>query len=275
VLDERRDATALDLAMTLDLDRYFARIGWATDPAPDLATLSGLVAAHVAAIPFENLDVLLGTPISLELDAVSAKLIDRRRGGYCYEHATLFGAVLERLGFTVRAHSARVTMATPKHAAPRTHMLLSVELPEGAYVVDPGFGGLAPRVPVPLDGSPAGDHWLARDAGEYTLNVRTPDGVVAAWVTPLVPEYPIDFVLANHFTSTHPASSFTQRMMLRAFTGPDSRVTVRNRDVTRWRGDIAEPSVLADRDELRALLAADFGFDLDVSRLRVPDISDW
>jgi N-hydroxyarylamine O-acetyltransferase len=260
--------------VTLDLDRYFARIGW-SDPVPaTFATLAGLLRAHMTTIPFENLDVLLGRPISLELDALQAKLVDARRGGYCYEHATLFAAVLERLGFTVRMHGARVTMMTPKQASPRTHMLLSIELPEGAFVVDPGFGGLAPLVPVPLDGTPAGDHHLERDAGEYTLKVVTPDRVVDAWVTTLTAEYPIDFVLANHFTSTHPLSPFTQRLMMRSFV-EDGKVTVMNRDVNRWLGGPPEPSQLADRAALRDLLAADFGVDLDVATLRVPSIPEW
>lgn len=264
--------------MTLDLDRYFARIGW-TDPVPaTLPTLAGLLRAHMTTIPFENLDVLLGKPPSLELDALQTKLIDNRRGGYCYEHSTLFAAVLERLGYGVKAHSARVTMMTPKHLAPRTHMLLSVDLPEGAFVLDPGFGGLAPLVPVPLDGTVVHglaargeyDHWLERDAGEYTLKVTTPDRVVDAWVTTLVPEFPIDFVLANHYTATHPASPFTQRLLARAFT-ETGKVSVMNRDVNRD----GAPSQLADRAALHDLLVADFGFDLDVSSLQIPSLPDW
>lgn len=260
--------------MTLDLDRYFARIGW-TDPVPPtLPTLAGLLRAHMTTIPFENLDVLLGKPPSLDLDHLQAKLIDAKRGGYCYEHSTLFAAVLERLGYAIKAHSARVTMATPKQLAPRTHMLLSVDLPEGAFVLDPGFGGLAPLSPVPLDGTVAGDHWLERDAGEYTLKVTTPDRVVDAWVTTLTPEYPIDFVLANHYTATHPNSPFTQRLMMRAFTA-DGKLSVMNRDVTRVEHGQPAVSQLADRQALRDLLAADFGFDLDVAALAIPSVPGW
>jgi N-hydroxyarylamine O-acetyltransferase len=260
--------------VTLDLDRYFERIGWTAAPDSTLYTLAGLLHAHMTAIPFENLDVLLGVPIVLDEDALQRKLVDARRGGYCYEHATLFAAVLARLGFVVHTHSARVMRNGSIAASPRTHMLLSVELPEGAFVVDPGFGGLAPVVPVPLDGTPAGDHWLERHGGQYTLKVRTPDAVVDLWVSTLAHDLPIDFVMANHFTSTHPLSGFTQRLMLRAFTG-DGRVTVMNRDVTRWTGTQPQPGQLADRGALRELLVAHFGFDLEVSQLRVPTIPEW
>jgi N-hydroxyarylamine O-acetyltransferase len=261
--------------VTLDLDRYFQRIAWTGATAATMPVLAGLLRAHMVTIPFENLDILLGTPVSLDLDALQDKLVDRKRGGCCYEHATLFQAVIERLGFEVRAHDARVTMLGTKATSARTHMLLTVELPEGAFVLDPGFGGLAPLVPVPLDGQQAGDHWLERDAGEVTLKVRTPDkGIIDAWVTTLAPLYPIDFVVAAHYTSTSPRSGFTQRMMLRAFTD-EGRVAVMNRDVTRWDGDVPTPSRLADRAALHDLLVGDFGFDLDVSHLRVPSIPEW
>ena len=87
-----------DARMTVDLDRYFQRIGWTGSREPTRDVLAGLLVRHTAAIPFENLDVLLGRPPSLALEALEDKLVVRRRGGYCYEHATLFAAVLRALG---------------------------------------------------------------------------------------------------------------------------------------------------------------------------------
>jgi N-hydroxyarylamine O-acetyltransferase len=265
--------------MTLDLDRYFERIGW-TEPVPTtFATVVGLLRAHMTTIPFENLDVLLGKPPSLELDALQAKLIDARRGGYCYEHSTLFATVLERLGFVVRVHSARVIVDSTKETSPRTHMLLSIDLPEGGFVLDPGFGSLAPLVPVPLDGTEAISrpgtpkemtYWLDRNAGDWILKVRTPDGVVDAWVTPLTPDYPVDFVMANHFTATHPRSLFTKNLMLRAFTDDDT-VRIMNREITA--GGVTRQ--LADRAELHEVLVRQLGIDLDVSNLRVASVPEW
>ena len=220
----------------IDLDRYFERIGWTEPVSPTLTTLRGLLHAHMTAIPFENLDVLLHRPPSLALADLQAKLIDRRRGGYCFEQATLFHAVLERLGFTVLRHSARVTVDTPKERAPRTHMLLTVELSEGGFALDPGFGSLAPMVPVPLDGTEVTarpgaakemTYWLersidGRQGEEWTLKVRTPDAVIDAWVTPMAVDHPIDFVMANHYTATYPQSHFLDKLMLRMFVGGDT-----------------------------------------------------
>src|SRR5205823_2440564 len=101
-----------------------------------------------------------------------------RRGGYCFEHVTLFAAVLERLGYGPVRHSARVVLVTPRDAAPRTHMFLTVTLPEGTFVLDPGFGAGAPDFPVPLVHSDAPSdisttHWMERDADGWRLHLRT------------------------------------------------------------------------------------------------------
>jgi len=266
--------------VTLDLDAYLARIGWSGPLAPDLVTLSALLDRHVVAIPFENLDVLLGLPPRLDLESLQDKLIRRRRGGYCYEHTTLFAAVLERAGFTAVPHSARVTMIADKSAAPRTHMLLTVALAEGTFVVDPGFGGLTPRIPVPVDGTAVthGDDQfrMVRDGDEHVLEVRTPDKLVNAWVSPLTRDYPIDFEMANHFTATHPSSHFTRRLMCRAFTA-DGKLTIVNRELTRFRGTTAEKIELADRAALKYTLCTQFGMDpvLDLDALRVHMIPEW
>ena len=104
--------------------------------------------AHCAAIPFENLDILLGRPIALDLPALEAKLVRARRGGYCFEQNTLFQAALEALGFRVTALAARVRVGATE-VRPRTHMLLRVDLPEGAFVADVGFGGDGPSTRSP------------------------------------------------------------------------------------------------------------------------------
>src|SRR3954471_19326216 len=152
----------------LDLPAYFARIGWNGSRTPTLATLAALLERHMRAIPFENLDVLLRRPVRLDLDSIQSKLVGARRGGYCFEHATLFAAVLEKLGFETRRHTARVVLFEPVTTAPRAHMFLTVCLPEGTFVADPGFGLFTSRVPIPLvDGAEArGDyetHWMVRD----------------------------------------------------------------------------------------------------------------
>ena len=166
----------------IDLDAYFARIGWrgATDATYD--TLAGLLRAHLRHVPFENLDVLLGRDIALDLAALQDKLVRARRGGYCFEHATLFAAVLEALGFAPVRHAARVVLVAPRGEVPRTHMFLSVPLAEGTFVVDPGFGNIAPGAPLPLDerrsAQQSASHWMARAGADWVLHARKDGAVV-------------------------------------------------------------------------------------------------
>ena len=263
----------------LDVDAYLARISWRGKLHASLATLAALLVAHMRAIPFENLDVLLGRPIRLDLASLMAKLVTARRGGYCFEHATLFAAVLDAVGFAPVRHTARVTLAVPRTQAGRTHMLLTVECDGGRYIVDPGFGGRAPHFPVPLvdvtDPATDATHWMARADGHWVLRARAPDRVVDCWATTLERDNLVDFEVGNHFTATHPKSPFVNRLALHASTA-EGYVSVMNRDVTRVRGEETYTTTLENRAALRALLIEHFGFDLpEVLSLRVPAIEDW
>jgi N-hydroxyarylamine O-acetyltransferase len=251
----------------VDLDAYFARIGWTGPRTPTPDILAGILAHHMETIPFENLDVLLGRPPRLDLPSLEAKLVGARRGGYCYEHTTLFAAALRELGFEVALHSARVILFTPRGESPRTHMFCSV----GDVVLDPGFGGLAPRLPVPRDGSAAGQHRFIRD-GIDTVLVH---GEQRLWVSSFERDIPIDFEMANHFTATHPSSPFTRGLMMRAFI-PGGEVRIRGRDLTITKDGHEQKRPVADRRELRAFVVEHFGFDLpEIETMRVPLIPEW
>jgi N-hydroxyarylamine O-acetyltransferase len=230
-------------------------------------------------VPFENLDVLLGRGIRIDLDSVYGKLVTARRGGYCFEHGTLLLAGLQQLGFQPVAHAARVIQMRPRSEAPLTHMFVTVQMAGGTLVLDPGFGGHAPRVPVPLTGEDVRDgddvHRMVRREGEWALETKI-DGVpTALWSSTVEPAEPVDFVMANHFVSTFPESPFVTRLMLRALT-PTVRVSMMNQDVTVRDAGGQRTRMVADRAHLRQLLIDQFGFDLpEVERLRVPSVPEW
>jgi N-hydroxyarylamine O-acetyltransferase len=236
--------------------------------------------AHMTAIPFENLDVLLGRGVRVDLEGVAAKLVTARRGGYCFEHGTLFQAALRALGVEATAHAARVLLFTPKAEAPRTHMFLTVADGGTTWVLDPGFGGPGPIVPVPLveerEARHGRDvHRLVRRDGEWVLEGLMNGAMTPLWTSSLEPQFPIDFALANHYVSTFAESPFVTRIMIRALT-PDGRVSAMNRDVTILRDGVAQKHQLADRAALRQLVAEHFGFDLpELDRLRVPSVPEW
>jgi N-hydroxyarylamine O-acetyltransferase len=266
------------MTTTPDLDAYFQRIHWTGGTSPTLATLAGLIQAHTARIPFENLDVLLRRPVRLDLEGLQDKIVRAGRGGYCFEHATLFAAVLEALGFAVSRHAARVVLFAPRTEARRDHMFMTVPVEGTTYVVDPGFGPFAPRFPVPLADSQAGQntHWMERDGDFWVLHVtREDEQPVAGWASTLEVENAVDFEVFNHYIATHPNSPFVNWIFLSTVT-PEGRVNVMNRDVTILRGTESQSMQLADRAALRGLLAERFGFDLpEAEQLVVPAIPEW
>jgi N-hydroxyarylamine O-acetyltransferase len=261
-----------------NLKGYLARIGWTGPREPTFETASGVLRAHMTHIPFENLDVLLGRGIRIDRDSVYAKLVASRRGGYCFEHGVLLQAALEQLGFVPAAHTARVIMLRPRSEAALTHMFLTVPLDGRTFVFDPGFGGHAPLVPVPIDaGAHDGTdlHRVVRRGNESTLEAHIDGAWLPLWSSTIEPAEPVDFVMANHFVCTYPASPFVTSLMLRAIT-PAARVSVMNRAVTRRYGGRQEKQVVDSRAALRALLNESFGFDLpDVEQMRVPSVPEW
>lgn len=239
----------------LDLAAYARRIGVSLPLAATLEALESLHEAHVQAVPFENLDILLGRPIRLDLASLRAKLVDARRGGYCFEQNTLFAAVLERLGFAVTRLGARVG-SRPEAVTRRTHMTLVVELPEGAFLADVGFGADGPVWPVPLDpAAPAkGEHRVAAAAEGLALH----DHERSLYTFTLERQYDVDFEVASYFTATHPDSHFTQKLTAqRAWRG--GRAILRDRELVVRRGGRDETTMVRDPEHLLAVLASEFG----------------
>src|SRR5699024_2188846 len=109
---------------------------------PSVAVLHALTRAHTQSIPFENIDVLRGEPIRLELPSLYRKLVTARRGGYCFEQNGLFMAVLRAFGFTVRPLRAGVRLGEPDRsvAVGHTHMALEVNAEQRLWIADVGVG---------------------------------------------------------------------------------------------------------------------------------------
>ncbi|MCV7104036.1 arylamine N-acetyltransferase family protein [Mycobacterium palustre] len=257
--------------MTLDVDGYFDRIGYRGAAEPTLEVLNGLVAAHTQAIPFENLDPLMGVPIDdLGPEALADKLVRRGRGGYCYEQNGLIGHVLGAIGFRVRRLAGRVIwMAPPDAPLPaRTHTVLAVTFPgsQGPYLVDVGFGGQTPPSPLRIEtGS------IQRTTLEpYRLEDRR-DGLVlqaqlrGEW-TPLyefgtrtAPD--IDLKVGSWFVSTHPSSHFvTSLMAARVIDG--ARMNLAGRELSVHRAEGSEKIRLHDAAAVVDTLTDRFGINV-------------
>ncbi len=217
-----------------DLDAYFDRIGYAGRTTPDLATLAAIHARHVSAIAFENLDPLLGRPVALDLASLQAKLVGSRRGGYCFEHNSLLKAALESLGYAVTGLAARVRwMAPPERPlGPRGHMLLKVDLPEGPYLADVGFGAQLLDAPLKLQAeveqpTAAATYRLTRLNGDFMLSTRLGAGWQNMYLFGLDAQLPADYEMANWYTSSHPQIWFTKSLLVQRLTD-EARYTLSN-----------------------------------------------
>ncbi|MGH6884220.1 MAG: arylamine N-acetyltransferase family protein, partial [Hypericibacter sp.] len=136
---------------SFDQDAWLRRIGHKGSRSPTLETLRAVVAAHASAIAYESIDVLLDRHPKLDVESLQRKMIAGRRGGYCFEQNMLFRAGLRSLGFAVTSLQARVVRGLAVDAPrPAFHMVLRVDLPEGPYLADVGFGNLAPTAPLVL-----------------------------------------------------------------------------------------------------------------------------
>ncbi|MBL4637331.1 MAG: arylamine N-acetyltransferase [Kofleriaceae bacterium] len=264
------------MSHTLDLDAYFRRIqSVGTARVPTLNTLNQIVAAHVQAIPFENLDILLGRPISLEIEDLETKLVHNNRGGYCFEQNTLLLHVLRAIGFDVTPISGRVRIGREREdSAPRTHLFLRVEINGETWLADVGVGALSPTsaIRLCLDTPQKTPHEPRRIVAQGDWNgfdLRAPDAVLfhqaklgEHWSDvcefTLEPMPTIDRIGANWYTSTHHDSHFRNRLVVAKAEG-SGRISLLNSELkTRDASGQSQTQTLESKSELLRVLRQRF-----------------
>lgn len=170
-------------------------------------------------VPFENLDVQAGKVVSLVPEEIVEKIIDRNRGGYCYEVNGLFAMALEALGIEYQFVAARPMFYPVKR--PKTHMAIIATVEGKQWLCDLGFGSYGIRAPMDLaeiDKPIKQDHDLfmleKSEAGEYLLKAYVDDVWVNQYAFDLHPWEWIDFAPANYLNSTHPDAIFVQKRLV-------------------------------------------------------------
>ncbi|MDD4932185.1 MAG: arylamine N-acetyltransferase [Methylacidiphilaceae bacterium] len=255
------------MSLSARLDAYFARIGYDGPRAASLDTLRSLHALHPQAIPFENLDPLLGRPVALDLASLHQKLVLEGRGGYCFEHNLLFAEVLRTLGFSVTGLAGRVCWNVPESAPlPRTHMVLRVDLDQ-PYIADVGFGGLTFTAPLRLETGSAQEtrHEPMRilsSADGFLVQALLAEQWQSLYRFDLQAQLAIDYEMANWYLCSHPASRFRKELIA---ARPDlgCRYALRNRELTIYRLDgKTERRRLASGSEIRQVLESHFRLSL-------------
>jgi N-hydroxyarylamine O-acetyltransferase len=194
--------------------------------------LSEVHRAHAVSIPFENLDPHRGVPISLDPEALQRKLVDQRRGGYCFEQNLLLKSALEALGAEVDLMLARVRVGAPPGAIrPRTHLVLRVRDQAGEWHADVGFGAGTLLEPIPFGPGEVHEQsgWRFRVVPEADqLVLQTADGPdwvdLYAFLPQPVPQ--IDVETSNWFTSTHPRSPFVTGLIVTSHHPDGTRMSL-------------------------------------------------
>jgi N-hydroxyarylamine O-acetyltransferase len=229
----------------VNVERYLRRIGFDREPQPDLATLAALQRLHTLAVPFENLDIHLGRRLLLDRAVNYEKIVERGRGGWCFELNGLFGWLLEQVGFDVTLLGSQVH-GTDWVSQDLAHLLLRVDLDQ-PYIVDVGFGDGWRMEPLAL-------HELPGSAVQHL------DGLSVHFT--LQPRLLEEFQSACDDLQTSPESGFVRtRVAHRAL--PDGRISLRERVLIEEHGGARSERELADDEEWHAVLRDRFGIVLD------------
>jgi N-hydroxyarylamine O-acetyltransferase len=199
---------------------YLERIGISHEVKPDYKTLRELHYAHVHNVPYENLDILRGKYLSIDHEAVFHKIVEKRRGGYCFELNGLFAWLLRAIGYAVTEFYGRYLEGEPLEMPMRRHRIIKVDLDGKEYICDVGVGVTAPRWPLDF----VLDEIQKQGDEQYRIVTHPQLGYVVEffrkgeWLRLYCfttdPQFQIDFEMPNHWCLTHPDSIFKNMTMV-------------------------------------------------------------
>jgi N-hydroxyarylamine O-acetyltransferase len=246
----------------LNVPAYLDRIAYTGPIAPTIEVLRGLHRAHMMSVPFENLDIALNRRIACDENAFIQKIVERRRGGFCYELNGAFAGLLREIGFKVTLLSARVPRDDGSDSPEFDHLVLRVDLEE-PWLADVGFGDsfvdplrLRPGAEQQQDG------WIYRvvDCADSLCMERADRDAVwkRQYSFTLTPRSLNDFAAMCHHHQTSPESPFIHKSICSMAT-LGGRITVAERKLILTSNGTREERPLASDEEWRAALKEHFG----------------
>ena len=256
------------------IDAYLKRIAYSGSLNVSVETLRGLHSAHVFHIPFENLNIHLGKPISLEPDAIFDKLVRNRRGGYCYEMNGLFSSMLIALGFDVTRLQGRIMFGVTE-VRPRSHQISLVKIEGQDWIADVGYGGRGLLEPIQLI--------PGVEVRQYTEAFRLIEDPFYGYILQSViegewqnlvgftlePQHPVDYRFPNYWNSTSPDSNFVKHRTVALATLEGRKILTDMQLKIRRNADVTTET-LADMDAYRQALTDHFGLIIEDDFLPLP-----
>jgi N-hydroxyarylamine O-acetyltransferase len=246
----------------VDVPSYLGRIGHSGPLAPTIENLRAIHRAHLLTVPFENLDIALRRKIVVDEVASLRKIIELRRGGFCYELNGAFAALLRAMGFRVTLLSARVAGEGGRESPEFDHLTLRIDLNE-PWLADVGFGELflepLRMQPGAMQSDPAGAFRLQELGDRLQLEKAERDG---RWKPQysfmLAPHSLEDFAARCNYHQTSPDSHFVQNRICTRAT-PEGRITLSEMKLITTRNGRREERLLASEQEWRETLRQHFG----------------
>lgn len=233
--------------------------------------MAQLQAAHMRTVPFENLDIQNGTALVLDEPALFDKIVERHRGGICYELNGTFAALLRELGYTVTLVSAQVCLGDGKLTPDFDHMALLVDIGDQRYLVDVGFGDpasfLAPLALAErgVQHAAGGRYQLTLEGDHYTVAKLTMvDGAQVSkpmYRFATTPRALGDFVPQSHFHQESMDAPFRRKVFC-SMANTDGRATIHGDALTVIRDEVGTTTQLAGPEEVARAIEQYFALKL-------------
>jgi len=241
-------------------DAYLKRINYQGIPKCDFETLHALQCMHLQIVPYENIDIVQGIPLSLKIEDLYEKIVTRRRGGYCFELNALFSWLLRGIGFNVVNYMARFLKDEPEIPM-RRHRVMVVSCKEGDFLCDVGVGLVVPRRPLPfvhgkVDRQNGEKYIIEKDnfLGNVLYEWRN-DTWRELYAFTVEPQLEQDFIAISYYCENHPESIFKAQEMVHIFT-KTGRKSVAGKEVRLYENgsvDVLTPTSLAAYHDLLQL----------------------
>lgn len=239
---------------------------------PPKALVNQMIERHLSHFSFNNIDLLLNdcAILSLELTDIFTKIVDSKRGGYCFEHNKLFFYMLKQLQFDATPCLARVTYNRDREVS-ESHRLSIVRIEGQDYVADVGFGANTPNMLIGFNGdaqtTPNGKTYKLEKLDEniYALNILKAEGFIELYQMNISARLEIDFDVANYYTNTHPDSNFINDLSA-AVNFEDLTLFIKNNIFTTINRETRRDEPIPSAEQLRTIIERHFFIELNAQQ---------
>ena len=255
-----------------NFNSYFKRLN-INPKNPSLSLVQELQKKHLETFSFNNIAVLLGKEISLNIEDVVEKIVRKNLGGYCFEHNLLMYEVLKSLGFNVRILVAKV-LNNQTIDKPRTHRITLLEWENEQYIVDVGFGAMTPKMVLNINENCKQEAYRVSSFtnGTYLLELLKGDEYFSLYRFDLADYTEADCLMGNFYSSQHPNAVFVNNFVI-SLKLSDVTLSFRNGIYHRIFRDRTEIIEVKSVEQLRLIVNDEFGIPLDLEILNKISIS--